>query len=144
MRPMGVIHRARGGSGSAPDWPAIPVRVYEGQQAHGATKRVLIGQRDGAENFAMRYFEVPAGQSSVHESHAHDHGVIITRGSARVLLGDETHTVSVGDVVYIPPDEVHRFDSLGPDPLGFLCVVPGWGECGGRSALVDGTGGEAS
>jgi quercetin dioxygenase-like cupin family protein len=133
---MGLIHRSNG-TMAQPDWPELPVRVYEGNQAKGATKRVLIGARDGAENFAIRYFEVPVGQSSAHESHAHDHGVVITRGSARVLIGEELHEVGVGDVVYIKPDEVHRFDSLGPEPLGFICVVPGWGEKGGRSALVE-------
>lgn len=132
---MGVIHRASSGM-TSPDWPEVPVRVYEGNQAKGATKRVLIGQRDGAENFAIRYFEVPAGESSAHESHPHDHGVVVTRGRARVLLGGELHEVDPGDVVYIAPDEEHRFDSLGPEPLGFICVVPGWGEKGGRSPLL--------
>ena len=131
---MGVIHRSNGSIG-APNWPEVPVRVYEGNQARGATKRVLIGARDGAENFAVRYFEVPAGESSAHESHPHDHGVVITRGRARVLMGGELHDVGVGDVVYIGPDEEHRFDSLGPEPLGFICVVPGWGEKGGRAPL---------
>jgi quercetin dioxygenase-like cupin family protein len=133
---MGVIHRSNG-TMAQPTWPEVPVRVYEGEQAKGATKRVLIGARDGAENFAVRYFEVPAGESSAHESHPHDHGVVITRGRARVLLSGELHDVGVGDVVYIKPDEEHRFDSLGPEPLGFICVVPAWGEKGGRSALVE-------
>ena len=134
---MGVIHRGNGTIANGPNWPEVPVRVYEGNSAHGATKRVLIGQRDGAENFAMGYFEVPAGQSSAHESHPHDHGVIVTRGRARVLLGIEMHDVTVGDVVYIGSAEMHRFDSLGPEPLGFLCIVPAWGETGGRAPLAD-------
>lgn len=138
---MGVIHRGKGAL-SQPDWPEIPVRVYEGNQATGATKRVLIGQRDGASNFAVRYFEVPPGQSSAHESHPHDHGVVVTRGRANVLMNGALHEVGPGDVVYIGPDEEHRFDSLGPEPLGFICVVPGWGEKGGRSGLV-GDGAEA-
>lgn len=137
---MGTIHRGNGGIG-APDWSEIPVRVYEGNQAKGATKRVLIGERDGASNFAIRYFEVPAGQSSAHESHPHDHGVVITRGRANVLLNGDLHEVGVGDVVYIGPDEVHRFDALGPEPLGFICVVPAWGEKGGRSPLLAGAAG---
>lgn len=132
---MGIIHRGNGNIAS-PNWPAVPMRVYEGNEAKGATKRVLIGARDGAENFAVRYFEVPAGESSAHESHPHDHGVVVTRGRARVLLGEELHDVGIGDVVYIKPDEMHRFDSIGPEPLGFICVVPGWGEKGGRAPLA--------
>jgi quercetin dioxygenase-like cupin family protein len=137
---MGVIHRGNGGM-AAPDWAEVPVRVYEGDNARGATKRVLVGERDGAGNFAIRYFEVPPGESSAHEHHPHDHGVVITRGRARVLLGGELHEVGVGDVVYIAPDEEHRFDSLGPEPLGFICVVPAWGEKGGRAPLLTGASG---
>jgi quercetin dioxygenase-like cupin family protein len=137
---MGTIHRGNGGI-ARPDWNEIPVRTYEGNNAKGATKRVLIGERDGASNFAIRYFEVPAGQSSAHESHPHDHGVVITRGRANVLLNGDLHEVGVGDVVYIGPDEEHRFDALGPEPLGFICVVPAWGEKGGRSPLLVGTSG---
>lgn len=134
---MGRIHRGNGDM-AQPTWDEIPVRTYEGNNAQGATKRVLIGERDGASNFAIRYFEVPAGQSSAHESHPHDHGVVITRGRAKVLMDGDLHDVGPGDIVYIGSDEEHRFDSLGPGPLGFICVVPAWGEKGGRSPLLAG------
>ena len=120
---MGVIHRSNGSIG-APNWPEVPVRTYEGNQARGATKRILIGARDGAENFAVRYFEVPAGESSAHESHPHDHGVVIERGTARVTLGDAVHELGPGDVVYVAGDELHCFEAAGDEPLGFICVAP--------------------
>ncbi len=45
-------------------------------------------------------------------------------GRARLRLGDDEHELNVGDVVYIPGNEVHQFFTLGQEPFGFLCVVP--------------------
>ncbi len=90
----------------------------------GGTKQVLIGPDDGAANFAVRYFEIAPGGASSLDTHAHDHGVVILRGRGTVRLGGERHAVGVGDVVYVSPGDVHQFESTGPEPLGFLCVVP--------------------
>ena len=72
----------------------------------------------------MRYFHVPAGGRTARETHPHDHGVVIERGHARVTLGDEVHEVGPGDVVYVSGGELHCFEALGPEPLGFICVAP--------------------
>jgi quercetin dioxygenase-like cupin family protein len=86
--------------------------------------RWLIGPAEKAPNFALRYFEIEPGGWSSLDRHAHDHGVVILRGRGQVLLGAETFKVAFGDVVYIPPHEVHQFKSVGDEPLGFLCVIP--------------------
>jgi quercetin dioxygenase-like cupin family protein len=71
----------------------------------------------------MRYFEVSAGGHTARERHAHDHGVMIVSGRARVTLGEEIYEVGEGDVVYVAPGELHCFEALGEAPLGFVCVV---------------------
>jgi mannose-6-phosphate isomerase-like protein (cupin superfamily) len=48
---------------------------------------------------------------------------MIVTGRARVTLGEQTHEVGEGDVVYVPGDELHCFETLGEEPLGFVCVV---------------------
>jgi quercetin dioxygenase-like cupin family protein len=49
----------------------------------------------------------------------------VVRGQGKVTLGDRQEAVSFGDVVYIAPWEVHRFHNPdGPEPFGFLCMVP--------------------
>lgn len=115
-----------------PTWEDVPIREYHGDQARGATKQVLIGPRDNSPHFSIRYFTIPVGEKSAYESHSHDHGVLITRGRARVLLGTEWHPCEKGDVVYIAPNEQHQFESLGPEPLEFVCVIPVWAEPAGR------------
>ena len=116
---MGVVHR-KIGKGDAFRWDGVVAEPY---QAIGS-KHVLIGPNEAAPNFALRYFELPAGTSSTLDTHAHDHGVFILHGSGRVLLGDDEQAIAPGDVVYVGPSEVHRFTASSTESLGFLCVVP--------------------
>jgi len=118
-RGMGVIHRRLG---EAFRWDGVALEDYAASGSAG-TKQILIGAAEGAPNFALRYFEVAPGAGSALDDHAHDHGVLILRGSGIVRLGDERHPIATGDVVYIGPHEIHQFENPGPDPLGFLCIV---------------------
>lgn len=120
---MGVLHRYIGKDGNF-EWEGVPAEQYEKGGAVGGTKCVLIGGRDGAVNFGLRYYEVAPGGQSSFDRHDHDHGVYILRGKARVLMGWEVVEVGVGDVLYIPPNEQHQFENIGNEPLGFLCAVP--------------------
>jgi quercetin dioxygenase-like cupin family protein len=115
---MGVIHR-RGQAG----WEGVDVQEYGDPSLAGVRKHELIGEAEGATRYRVRYFEVPAGGRTARERHAHDHGVVIITGRARVTLGDEVHEVGEGDVVYVAGDELHCFEALDERPLGFVCVV---------------------
>jgi quercetin dioxygenase-like cupin family protein len=118
---VGVIHRRSGVS--RPGWEGVEPRAYDDPALSGVRKHELIGEAEGASQYRMRYFEVPAGGRTARERHSHDHGVMIVAGQARVTLGSETHEVSEGDVVYVAGDELHCFEALGDGPLGFVCVV---------------------
>jgi quercetin dioxygenase-like cupin family protein len=91
---------------------------------NGVSVRWLIGPAERAPNFALRYFEIAPGGWTSLDQHAHDHGVVILRGQGQVLLGQEGHKVSFGDVIYIPGNEVHQITNAGGEPLGFLCIIP--------------------
>ena len=58
------------------------------------------------------------------EQHPHDHGVLILHGRARVRLGEQEFEVGPRDLVYVSPNDIHQFSTLGAEPLGFLCVIP--------------------
>ena len=118
---MGIVHRYKGQF----DWEGVSLDRYPpGKEMRDVSVRWLIGPAEKAPNFALRYFEIEPGGWSSLDRHAHDHGVVILRGRGQVLLGEETVKVAFGDVVYIPPHEVHQFKSVGDEPLGFLCVIP--------------------
>ena len=136
---MGVIHRrtgpvgvgagagagggGAGGAAAGGGWEGVQPQAYADPALAGVRKHELIGEAEGARQYRMRYFEVPAGGRTARERHAHDHGVMIVAGRARVTLGEQTHEVGEGDVVYVPGDELHCFEARGAEPLGFVCVV---------------------
>lgn len=121
---MGVIHR-RTQDGPFMEWEGVNTHTYSGDSvASGATKQILINHEDGAPNFALRYFTIPAGGSSNLDHHEHDHGVMIMHGEGRVLLGEEYHDIEAGDVVYVSGWEKHQFESTTDQPLTFLCIIP--------------------
>ena len=106
-------------------WQGVPVRAYgpENSGADRATRQVLIGTDENSPHFHMRYFAVQPGGHTSLDQHAHDHGVYVLHGRARLRLGNDEHEINTGDVVYIPGNEIHQFFTLGDEPFGFLCVV---------------------
>ena len=109
-------------------WDERVRRIYkdEGGDWTGVSRTSLIGGSDGlAIPFHLRYFEVEPGGFSSLEKHQHQHVVVIVRGRGHVTLGGRKAPIGYGDVVYIAPWEVHQFGNPdGPEPLGFLCMVP--------------------
>ena len=102
------------------------VKAEEAKE-EGASKlrvRWLITKDMGAPNFAMRLFEMkPGGQSPLH-SHPWEHEVFILEGEG-VVVGAEGETrFRAGDVVFVPPNERHRFRNDGDKTVKFLCLVP--------------------
>jgi quercetin dioxygenase-like cupin family protein len=86
--------------------------------------RWLITKDIGAENFAMRLFEMePGGYSPLH-SHAWEHEVFILEGEGTVQSGGEERKFKPGDVIFIPPNEEHQFRNNGSKIVKFLCLIP--------------------
>ena len=92
--------------------------------ANGCRVRWLIGETDGAANFAMRQFEVAVGGYTPRHHHPYEHEVFVLEGTGVVCEGDVEHPLRTGDVVFVKPDEVHQFKNTGQGPLKFLCLIP--------------------
>ena len=121
---MGTIHKFIGKWGEELKWDGARSRVYHSDDVGGVTETWMIGKPEKAENFAMRYYKVEVGGNSKKEHHPHDHGILFLHGEGKVFLDGETHTISQGDVVYIPPNIEHQIINTGETPLGFLCIIP--------------------
>jgi quercetin dioxygenase-like cupin family protein len=119
---VGVIHR-RADSPAGAAWQGVQAQDYDDPSLGGVSKHELIGEAEGARQYRMRVFVVPPGGRTARERHPHDHGVMILSGLARVTLGQGTHELRAGDVVYVAGDELHCFETLGEQPLEFVCVV---------------------
>jgi quercetin dioxygenase-like cupin family protein len=118
---MGVIHKKLPGQYN---WENTDLVTYDKPTVKGVTKRVLIGRKENAPGYSMRYFEVQPGGNSALESHPEIHQVFILRGKGRVLMGNDYHDIFEGDVVYIEPNEQHQFQATAGEILGFICVAP--------------------
>jgi quercetin dioxygenase-like cupin family protein len=120
---VGVVHRFIGQKGAF-EWEGKAPEEYIAETAKGASINWLIGPREGAPHFAIRYIEVePGGQTSL-DDHEHEHGVMILRGKGEVLMGQEEVEVGFGDILFVPGNERHQFRNAGDEPFGFLCVIP--------------------
>ena len=93
----------------------------------GASKlrvRWLITKDMGAENFAMRLFEIEPGGYSPFHSHPWEHEVFILEGEGVVVGANEERSCKPGDAIFVPPNEKHQFKNNGGKTLKFLCLVP--------------------
>jgi len=86
--------------------------------------RWLIAKEMGAENFAMRLFEMDVGGYSPHHQHEWEHEVFILKGQGRVIGEKEEQNFSEGDVIFIPKGERHQLRNIGDQSVHFLCLIP--------------------
>ncbi len=120
---MGVVHRFIGREGAF-QWEGKTPEEYIAETAKGASINWLIGPREAAPHFAIRYIEVEPGGYTSLDNHEHEHGVMILRGKGKVLMGQEEVEVGFGDILFVPGNERHQFRNAGDEPFGFLCVIP--------------------
>jgi quercetin dioxygenase-like cupin family protein len=101
--------------------------VQEKNAEGGASKtkvRWLITKDIGANNFAMRLFEMEPGGSSPLHAHPWEHEVFILEGEGVVFDGEKATPFKADDAVFVPPDERHQFRNTGEKSLRFLCLIP--------------------
>jgi quercetin dioxygenase-like cupin family protein len=91
--------------------------------------RMLIGRADGAATFHMRHFEVaPGGHTPCHR-HDYEHEILILKGTGIVKSERGDHLCRPGEVVWMPPNELHQFRNTGSEPLEFICLIPAPQSC---------------
>lgn len=101
--------------------------VMEG--AHQTRMRMLIGPDEGATKFHMRHFEIAPGGHTPHHRHDYEHEILILRGNGLVKSAAGDRPCQAGDIVWMPPNELHQFQNTGREPLEFLCLIPAPESC---------------
>lgn len=105
----------------------VPTEEYKTDATHfrGVRRQTLLGEGEGEESlgFVTRYFEVEPGGYTSLERHRHPHCVVVIRGRGDVVLDDRVERIRAHDCIYVAPDAFHQFHAVGPEPLGFICVV---------------------
>lgn len=102
----------------------ITIKPVEIEGAKDVRIRWLISREDGAENFAMRMFELqPDGFTPLH-SHPHEHEVFIVEGGGTFVCEGKEYPFEKEYVIFVPPNKEHRFKNTGDSLLRFLCLIP--------------------
>jgi quercetin dioxygenase-like cupin family protein len=109
----------------------LKISSYQNVEAskaeEGAEKlrvRWLITKEIGAENFAMRLFEMdPGGFSPLHR-HPWEHEVFILEGKGLATNGSEGEEFKEGDFIFIPSNEMHQLRNTSQATVKFLCLIP--------------------
>jgi len=92
--------------------------------ADGLEKGVLVDEKRGAPNFAIRRFTLaPGGQVPKHTNEV-EHEQYVLEGEYVVGVDDEENVVSAGDSLLIPGGTVHWYRNEGDEQGAFICAVP--------------------
>jgi len=102
----------------------ISKRAVEHEGAKDVEIRWLISKEDGAENFAMRMFELqPGGHTPLH-THPHEHEVFVVEGEGSFVCEGQEHRFGAEYVIFVPPSTEHQFRNTGDSVLRMLCLIP--------------------
>lgn len=102
----------------------IPIEKAKEKGAKDVRIRWLITDKDGAKNFAMRYFEINPGGYTPWHQHDWEHEVFVLEGDGIAIAKDGEAKFGTGDVFFIPPMEWHQFKNTGRETVTFLCLIP--------------------
>jgi len=103
------------------DIAKLPV---EAEGAKDAEIRWLISKEDGAENFAMRMFEIKPGGFTPLHTHPHEHEIFAVEGEGVFVYEGEEYQFGKDSVIFVPGGKEHRFKNTGDSVLRLLCLVP--------------------
>jgi len=105
-------------------WDGVQPETINNKEVQGVLKHVLVGPKDDAPNFIMRYFQVPVGGCTFFHEHTHEHGMLILHGCAKIQINEENYELNPLDAVYVSGDDLHQLINVGENPLGFICIIP--------------------
>lgn len=131
-RPSGV-YRQLGNftwQGIKKDQDIAPTSLPDGTVAKqpvwaGVSRQILYGNGGEKGAFEVRYFEIAPGGHSAFESHAHEHSIVVLRGSGFLRFDDQRQPLTTLDMAYVGSKQRHQFinPAENKEPLGFLCIV---------------------
>jgi len=105
-------------------WKGVQAEVISTEEVKDIAKHILVGPEDGTPSFVMRYFQVPVGGQTFFHTHAHEHGMLILHGQAKIQIKEEWSDLSPLDAIFVAGGDLHRVVNTGNEPLGFICVIP--------------------
>jgi mannose-6-phosphate isomerase-like protein (cupin superfamily) len=104
-------------------------RVSSFTTKDGSEIRELLAHRNSCiRNQSLAEARLPVGaRTTLHYHPQAEEIYYVLRGTAQMLLGEESTSVGVGDAIAIPPGQPHQIHNTGNETLVFLCCcAPGY------------------
>ncbi len=95
----------------------------EPTEVEGLTVRWGINKDQGANNFSMRLLELAPLKSTPMHQHDSEHEIFVLVGRGEVVTEDDAYPIREGSIIYIAPNEIHKFNNTGADILRFVDAV---------------------
>jgi quercetin dioxygenase-like cupin family protein len=106
------------------DYKDVELKEVEEEGAKGVAVRWVISDKDGANNFHMRVFDVQPGGHTPYHQHSWEHEVFILEGQAQVATESGKKNAPAGSVVFVLPEELHQFRNETDEIMRFICLIP--------------------
>lgn len=95
-------------------------KIWEEADKSDIKEKLLINP-DETETIALGYVAVNSGESTEIGLHDDEEEVyVILKGKAILSIGDEEREVSMGDVAYVPRNNMHRMKCISEEKLEYL------------------------
>jgi len=95
----------------------------ESTGVEGLTARWAINASQGATNFSMRLLELEPLKATPFHQHNSEHEIFVLVGKGEVEAGDKVYPIREGSVIYIAPNEAHKFNNTGASILRMVDAV---------------------
>ena len=104
------------------DYHEVPLEAARVEGTKKAKVRWLISKKDNAENFAMRLYEIELQGYTPYHAHGWEHEVFVLEGEGEVKIEEKTYSIKKNSVVFVEPNQKHRFKNTGNITLKFLLL----------------------
>ena len=92
--------------------------------------REMLELTDGGYLELANEFEVAVGGEVFPHTHPTHEFYFVMTGTGVMTIAGEERDVSPGDLVYIPPDQVHSLRPTGDEPIHCFCFAVGCKDAG--------------
>ncbi len=103
----------------------ISYKEVEAKEAEGSFRLKIRWLSDEvSRNFAVRHVEIEPDGYSPYHSHSWEHEIFVLAGCGTAVGKKGVESISAGDLVSIPGEEIHQIKNTGKSTLKILCMIP--------------------
>jgi len=97
----------------------------EAKECDGSSKlKIRWLNTEGSNIFAVRHIEIEPNGYSPYHSHPWEHEIFVLEGNGTAVGEKGVESISVGDLISIPGEEIHQIKNTGKSTLKILCMIP--------------------